>query len=230
VCSSSIPSDERIITIEDSVELKLIQPHVVSLEGRPPNIEGSGKVTIRDLMVNTLRMRPDRIVVGEVRGAEAFDMLQAMNTGHDGSLSTIHANNPHDVISRLISMIFMAGIEMPVSVIREMIYSAVECVIQTARLSDGSRRVLSITELSRFKEEEIELHHIYKLVIDGRDEKGKFLTHYEYEPYGERLMEKIQSNTVAENEVGSLSSEKPKNVEDILKRITQVMDDESDAQ
>lgn len=219
VCSSSIPEDERIITIEDSIELKLIQPHVVSLEGRPPNIEGKGQVTIRDLMVNTLRMRPDRIVVGEVRGAEAFDMLQAMNTGHDGSLSTIHANNPHDVVSRLTSMIFMAGIEMPVSVIREMIFSAVECVIQTARLSDGSRRVLSVTELSKFDGEEIELHHIYKLVIDGRDEKGKFVAHYEYEPFGERIRTKQQSYLVTDKTADTGSKEKPKNVEDILKKI-----------
>lgn len=225
VCSSSIPEDERIITIEDSIELKLVQPHVVSLEGRPPNIEGKGQVTIRDLMVNTLRMRPDRIVVGEVRGAEAFDMLQAMNTGHDGSLSTIHANNPHDVVSRLISMIFMAGIEMPVSVIREMIFSAVECVIQTARLSDGTRRVLSVTELSNFDGEEIELHHIYKLVIDGRDSKGKFIAHYDYEPYSERIKVKKQSYSVGDNESQNLGSEKAKNVEDILKKIVTTVED-----
>jgi len=229
VCSSSIPSDERIITIEDSIELKLIQPHVVSLEGRPPNIEGKGQVTIRDLMINTLRMRPDRIVVGEVRGAEAFDMLQAMNTGHDGSLSTIHANNPHDVISRLTSMIFMAGIDMPVSVMREMIFSAVECVIQTARLSDGSRRILSVTELSEFDGTEILLHDIYKLVVDGRDEKGKFVAHYDYDPYSARIQKKIQSYTVGEGEMGDSLSKKTMNVSDILKKL-QTKEEKADEQ
>lgn len=219
VCSSSIPSDERIITIEDSIELKLNQPHVVSLEGRPPNIEGKGHVTIRDLMVNSLRMRPDRIVVGEVRGAEAFDMLQAMNTGHDGSLSTIHANSPHDVISRLTSMIFMAGIEMPVNVIREMIFSAIECIIQTARLSDGTRKVLSITELSQFEDGEIDLHHIYKLVIDGIDENGKYISHYEHEPYGERINQKKQSYSVGSKDISPAEFGKEKNVEEILKKM-----------
>lgn len=191
VCSTSIPKNERIITIEDSIELKLHQPHTVSLEARPPNIEGKGQVTIRDLVINSLRMRPDRIIVGEVRGSEAFDMLQAMNTGHDGSLSTIHANSPKDVISRLVSMVYMAGVDMPVSVLQEMIYSAIEVVIQTARFSDGSRKISSISEFSSFENGEIIMHDIYRFASEGADDQGRVIGKFLYDGVGERIEKKI---------------------------------------
>lgn len=191
VCSSSIPKDERIITIEDSIELKLHQPHIVSLEARPPNIEGKGEVKIRALVINSLRMRPDRIIVGEVRGPEAFDMLQAMNTGHDGSLSTIHANMPKDVISRLVSMVYMAGVDIPVSVLKEMIYSAIEVVIQTARFPDGSRKISSISELSSFENGEIIIHDIYKFNMDRTGDKNKITGDFVYDKVGERVEKKI---------------------------------------
>jgi pilus assembly protein CpaF len=219
VCSSSIPADERIITIEDSIELKLKQPHVVSLEGKPPNIEGQGQITIRDLVINSLRMRPDRIVVGEVRGPEAFDMLQAMNTGHDGSLSTIHANSPRDVISRLISMIYMAGIDMPVNVIREMIFSSIECIIQTVRLSDGTRRVQSISECMAFDGQDIKLHDIYRLNITGIDKQGRAQGNYIFEPYGERINQKVQHSVNITDAQTDLSVDKTKSIEDIIQQL-----------
>src|SRR5207245_2711387 len=147
VVSSFIPDDERILTIEDAAELKLQQPHVVRLESRPPNIEGKGEVTIRDLVRNALRMRPDRIVVGEVRGGEALDMLQAMNTGHDGSISTVHANSPRDVLSRLETMVLMAGVDLTVRAIREQIAAAINLIVHLARVKDGTRRVTHITEV-----------------------------------------------------------------------------------
>jgi len=147
VLSSSIPHNERIVTIEDAVELKLQQEHVIVLESRPPNIEGSGEVTIRDLVRNSLRMRPDRIVVGECRGGEALDMLQAMNTGHDGSISTIHANAPRDCIARLETLVLMAGMELPLRAIREQVASAIDLIVQIQRLRDGSRRVTHVTEV-----------------------------------------------------------------------------------
>jgi len=153
VLSSFIPNNERIVTIEDAAELKLIQEHWVRLESRPPNIEGRGAVGVRDLFRNTLRMRPDRIIIGECRGVETLDMLQAMNTGHDGSLTTIHANSTFDVLSRIDSMILMSGIELPVRAIREMVASAVDIIVHMARLSDGSRRVVQITEISGMKDD-----------------------------------------------------------------------------
>jgi len=191
VCSTSIPKDERIITIEDSIELKLHQPHVVSLEARPPNIEGKGEVTIRDLVINSLRMRPDRIIVGEVRGPEAFDMLQAMNTGHDGSLSTIHANSPKDVISRLISMVYMAGVDMPVTVLREMIFSAIEVIIQTTRFRDGSRKITSISELASLENGEIIIRDVYKFDFESINQGNKVIGKYKYKGTGERIEKKI---------------------------------------
>jgi len=193
VCSTSIPKDERIITIEDSIELKLHQPHVVSLEARPPNIEGKGEVTIRNIVINSLRMRPDRIIVGEVRGPEAFDMLQAMNTGHDGSLSTIHATSPKDVISRLISMVFMAGVDMPVAVLREMIFSAIEVIIQTSRFRDGSRKITSISELTSLENGEIIMHNIYNFDFENIDQNGKVNGKYVYNGISERIEKKISS-------------------------------------
>lgn len=173
MCSGYIPEDERIITVEDTAELKLQQEHWVRLESRPPNIEGKGEVTIRDLVKNCLRMRPDRIVVGEVRGAEALDMLQAMNTGHEGSLATIHANSPRDALTRLEAMCLMAGADLPIWALREMIASAVHIIVQLTRFSDGSRKVTSITEITGRDENQILTHEIFKFVQTGIDENGK---------------------------------------------------------
>ena len=175
VMSSFIGSDERIITVEDAAELQLRQPHVVSLETRPPNIEGKGAVTIRDLVKNCLRMRPDRIVVGECRGGEALDMLQAMNTGHDGSLTTGHANSPREMLSRLETMVLMAGMDLPVRAIREQIASAVHLIVQQARLSDGSRKVTEVTEVTGMEGEIITTQTIFKFQQTGFDEKGKII-------------------------------------------------------
>src|SRR5438034_6416171 len=148
VLSSFIPNDERIVTIEDAAELQLRQEHVVTLESRPPNIEGEGAIPIRELVRNTLRMRPDRIIVGECRGAEALDMLQAMNTGHDGSMTTIHANSPRDCVSRLETLVMFAGLDLPSRAIREQIASAIQVIVQLTRLSDGSRKVTAVTEVT----------------------------------------------------------------------------------
>jgi len=175
VVSSFIPNDERIITIEDTAELQLNQTHVIRLESRPPNIEGKGAVVIRDLVRNALRMRPDRIVVGEVRGGEALDMLQAMNTGHDGSLSTVHANSPRDVLSRLETMVLMAGVNLPVRAIREQISSAINLIVHMSRLKDGTRKILKVAEVQGMEGEIITLQDIF--VYDysaGMDEKGKY--------------------------------------------------------
>jgi pilus assembly protein CpaF len=176
VLSSFLPDDERIITIEDAAELRLQQPHIVRLEARPPNIEGRGEVAIRDLVRNSLRMRPDRIVVGEVRGGEALDMLQAMNTGHDGSISTIHANSPRDVLSRLETMVLMSGMDLTVRAVREQIAAAIDLIVHQARLRDGSRRVTHITEIVGMEGEVITLQDLW--VFDfkaGRDEHGRYL-------------------------------------------------------
>jgi pilus assembly protein CpaF len=176
VLSSAIPSDERVVTIEDAAELQLAQPHVVSLETRPPNMEGKGEYSIRDLVKNALRMRPDRIVVGECRGGEALDMLQAMNTGHDGSLTTTHANSPREAIARLETLVLMAGLELPVRAIREQIAGAVHVLVQQSRLSDGSRKVTAITEITGVNEQgDIELLPIFRYVRSGTGEGGKVL-------------------------------------------------------
>jgi len=175
ILSAYIPGNERIITIEDSAELQLQQEHVVRLETRPPNIEGSGQVTQRDLVRNSLRMRPDRIVIGEVRGAEAFDMLQAMNTGHEGSLTTIHANTPRDSLTRLESMILMTGANLPERAMRFMICSALDLVIQVSRMTDGSRRVTSIAEVVGMEGEVITLQDIFIFEKKGIDDKGKVI-------------------------------------------------------
>jgi pilus assembly protein CpaF len=161
ILSSFIPPDERIVTIEDAVELQLRQPHVVRLETRPPNIEGKGAVTIRDLVKNSLRMRPDRVVIGECRGGEALDMLQAMNTGHDGSLTTLHANTPRDALSRLETLVLMAGYDLPTVAIRQQIASAVDMIVQIARFRDGSRRVVAITEVEGMEGQTITLSDIF---------------------------------------------------------------------
>jgi pilus assembly protein CpaF len=175
VISSFIPDDERIITIEDAAELKLQQPHVVRLESRPPNIEGKGQVSIRDLVRNALRMRPDRIVVGEVRGAEALDMLQAMNTGHDGSISTIHCNSPRDALSRLETITMMAGMDLSNKSIREQIASAIQLIVYQQRLKDGSRRFTHVTEVAGMEGEVITLQDIFLFDFQaGIDEEGHF--------------------------------------------------------
>jgi pilus assembly protein CpaF len=173
VLSNYIPEDERIITVEDAAELQLAQPHVVSLEARPANSEGKGAVHIRDLVKNCLRMRPDRIVVGECRGGEALDMLQAMNTGHDGSLTTAHANTPRDCLARLEVMTLMSGLELPVRAIREQIASAVDIIIQQSRMPDGSRKVTHITEITGMEGEVIQLQDLFLYKQEGYDEQGK---------------------------------------------------------
>ena len=161
VLSSFIPDDERIVTVENAAELQLGQDHVITLESRPSNIEGKGEVSIRDLVINCLRMRPDRIVVGEVRGGEALDMLQAMNTGHDGSLTTLHANTPRDAVSRLETMVLMAGMELPVRAIREQVASAVELIVQQSRMKDGTRKIVSITEVQGMEGDVIVMQDIF---------------------------------------------------------------------
>lgn len=177
--SGFIPADERIVTIEDAAELQLKQPHVVTLEARPPNIEGRGQVTIRDLVVNALRMRPDRIVVGECRRGEALDMLQAMNTGHDGSLTTGHANSPREMISRLETMVLMAGMELPVRAIREQIAAAIDLIVQQARLRDGTRKITQITEVVGMEGDVVTLQDIFVLRQQGISGEGKVLARHE---------------------------------------------------
>ncbi|MDF2093089.1 CpaF family protein [Knoellia sp. 3-2P3] len=175
VISSFIPEDERIVTIEDAAELQLHQDHVLRLESRPANIEGKGQIAIRDLVKNSLRMRPDRIVVGEIRDGAALDMLQAMNTGHDGSITTVHANSPRDSLSRLETLVLMAGVDLPVRAIREQVAGAVDLVIQQARLKDGSRRVVAISEVAGMEGEVITMQDIFTFNYSaGRDENGRF--------------------------------------------------------
>jgi len=175
VLSSFIGMHERIVTIEDPLELQLQQPHVVSLEARPPGLEGTRQITQRDLLRNALRMRPDRVIVGEVRGGEAFDMLQAMNTGHDGSISTVHANTPRDAVSRVENMVLMAGLDLPDHAIREQIASAIQLVVQISRLPDGSRRVSHITEVVGMEGQMITLQDLFALETTGTDEQGRLI-------------------------------------------------------
>jgi pilus assembly protein CpaF len=176
VMSGYIPSDERIVTIEDAAELQLHQRHVLRMEARPPNIEGRGAILIRDLVRNALRMRPDRIVVGEVRDGAALDMLQAMNTGHEGSLTTVHANSPRDSMSRIETMVLMAGVDLPVRVIREQIASAIDVVVQLARLKDGTRRVTAITEVAGMEGDVITMQDLFTFdFAAGQDERGRFV-------------------------------------------------------
>jgi pilus assembly protein CpaF len=176
--SESIPSSDRICTIEDAAELRLVQPHVLSLEARPPNVEGRGEVTIRDLVRNSLRMRPDRIIVGECRGGEALDMLQAMNTGHDGSLTTGHANSPRDLLSRLEVMVLMAGMDLPVRAIREQIASAVDIIVQQTRFSDGRRRVTSIVEVDGMEGDVILTQPLFAFKQRGVSANGEIVGDY----------------------------------------------------
>lgn len=203
VLSSFIPSGERIVTIEDAAELRLEQDHVVTLEARPANIEGRGAVSIRDLVRNALRMRPDRILVGEVRSGEALDMLQAMNTGHDGSLTTAHANSPRDVLSRLETMVLMSGMELPVKAIREQISSALDLIVHQSRMRDGSRKITYITEVQSLEGNVITLQNLYRFVPEGVDEEGKVLGTFKATGLRPSFMEKFIINGV----------ELPKNIE-----------------
>ena len=190
--SSFVPADERIITIEDAAELRLNQEHVVRLETRPPNAEGRGEVMSRDLVKNALRMRPDRIIVGEVRSAEALDMLQAMNTGHEGSLTTIHANTPRDALARLETMILMAGTALPTRAMREQISSAVDVMIQIARLADGSRRVMSITEVTGMEGDVVTTQEVYRFRRRGITAEGQVVGQFEATGVRPLFVERLQ--------------------------------------
>lgn len=178
VLSNFIPETDRIVTVEDAAELKLGQPHVVGLEARPPNMEGKGAIPIRDLVKNCLRMRPDRIVVGECRGGEALDMLQAMNTGHDGSLTTAHANSPRDLIARLEVMVMMAGMDLPSKAIRDQVASAVDIVVQITRFSDGTRKVINISEITGTEGDIVQMQDIFRFQQEGFDQEGKVKGHF----------------------------------------------------
>lgn len=193
ILSSFIPDNERIVTIEDAAELKLDQEHWIRLESRPPNIEGRGAVSIKDLFRNTLRMRPDRIIIGECRSIETMDMLQAMNTGHDGSMTTIHANSTADVLARLDSMILMSGVELPIRAIREMVCSAIDIIIHTARLSDGTRKILQVTEVAGMKDEmHADLRDIFIFKQSGVDKEGRILGEFESTGYIPSFIEEIR--------------------------------------
>jgi pilus assembly protein CpaF len=194
--SSFIPETERIVTIEDSAELQLQQPHVARLETRPPNIEGKGEITQRDLLRNTLRMRPDRIIVGEVRGAEALDMLQAMNTGHDGSISTLHANSPRDAINRLEMMIQMAGFELPLKAMRQQVSLALDVIVQTARLADGSRRVTSISEIAGMEGDTIMLQELFAFERESTED-GRVVGHLAPTGIRPRFAERLKASSHA---------------------------------
>ncbi|UCG51306.1 MAG: CpaF family protein [Candidatus Latescibacterota bacterium] len=177
--SAFIPAEERIVTIEDAAELQLLQPHIVRLETRPPNIEGKGEITQRELVRNALRMRPDRIVVGEVRGHEVLDMLQAMNTGHDGSLTTVHANNPRDALHRLETLMLLSGVNLPPTAMREQISAALDVIVHVARLSDGTRRVVEVSEIVGMEREVVAMQEIFTFKKTGVSEDGKVLGRYE---------------------------------------------------
>ncbi len=196
ILSSFIPDDERIVTIEDAAELQLRQEHVVKLETRPANIEGKGAISMRELVKNSLRMRPDRIVVGEVRSGEALDMLQAMNTGHDGSLTTGHANSPRDMISRLETMVLMAGLDLPVRAIREQIASAVDLVLQQSRLQDGSRRITHLTEVQGMEGDVITLQDIFIFEQRGKDENNKIIGSFRPTGIRPKFIDKLISNGI----------------------------------
>jgi pilus assembly protein CpaF len=192
VLSRFIPLDERIVTIEDAAELQLKQEHVIRLETKPPNIEGKGQITQRDLVRNSLRMRPDRIILGEVRGQESFDMLQAMNTGHDGSLTTIHANSPRDALMRLETMVAMAKLDIPSEFIRRYISSAIDIIIHTARLADGKRKILSFQEITGMEGNVVTLQEIFSYRKEGIDQEGKVEGNFEFHGVRPNFMEKLK--------------------------------------
>jgi pilus assembly protein CpaF len=196
VLSGYIPNNERIVTIEDAAELQLMQDHVVTMESRPPNLEGSGQITIRDLVRNSLRMRPDRIIVGEVRSGETLDMLQAMNTGHDGSLTTAHANSPRELMSRMETMVLMSGMELPVRAIREQIHSALDIVVHQSRLKDGSRKVVNITEVVGMEGDTITLQDIFTYRIEGIDTYGRIKGNFVSTGIRPNFLEKIAASGV----------------------------------
>ncbi len=207
ILSSFIGNNERIITIEDAAELKLKQEHVIPLETRKMNYESEGEVTIRDLVINSLRMRPDRIIVGEVRGSEAFDMLQAMNTGHEGSLTTLHANSGIDALNRLETMVLMGGIDIPVRAIRDYIENAIDIVISTTRLSDGRRKITSISEVIGLKDDEILLKEIFSFRQNGITSSGEVNGEFVLYNYIPKVYEKIKSRGI-------------KSVDDIFSQLT----------
>ena len=200
VLSSYIPEDERIVTIEDAAEVQLKQEHVITLEARPANLEGKGAVTIRNLVKNALRMRPDRIIVGEVRSEETLDMLQAMNTGHDGSLTTTHANSPRDTVARLETMVLMSGMELPLRAIRDQISSAIDIIVQQSRLRDGTRKITSITEITGMEGDVVSMQDIFVYETDGAvDATGKFIGKFNATGVRPNCPEKIKGNGVTVN-------------------------------
>ena len=196
ILSSFIPENERVITVEDAAELRLLQPHVITLEARPKNIEGKGEVTIRDLVKNSLRMRPDRIVVGECRAGEALDMLQAMNTGHDGSMTTIHANSTGEMLSRLETLVMYAGTDLPSRAIREQINSAVNIVMQISRMRDGSRKVIQISEVVGIENGDINFEHIFLYKQKGITDDGTVLGDFVSTGYIPLCLEEFIANGV----------------------------------
>lgn len=200
ILSSYIPDSERIVTIEDAAELQLRQEHIVTLESRPANYEGKGQITIRDLVRNALRMRPDRIVVGEVRSGEALDMLQAMNTGHDGSLTTAHANAPRDLLSRIETMVLMAGMELPVRAVREQIASAIDIIVQQSRFRDGSRKIVNITEITGMEGDVISLQDLFVYERQGFDSNGRAKGRFRATGIRPQCAEKLKSNGVTLND------------------------------
>ena len=202
ILSAFIPSNERIVTVEDAAELQLRQEHVVTLESRPANIEGKGQITMRDLVKNCLRMRPDRIIVGEVRGGEALDMLQAMNTGHDGSLTTGHANSPRDMLARLETMVLMAGMNLPDKAIREQTAAAINLIIQQSRLPDGSRKITNITEILGMEGDVVTMQDIFVFEPQGRDESGYIIGNFKPTGIRPKFMDKLTNNGIkVSNEV-----------------------------
>lgn len=196
--SSLIDEDERIVTCEDAAELSLQQPHVVRLESRPPNIEGKGEITIRDLVKNALRMRPDRIIIGEVRGSECIDMLQAMNTGHDGSMATVHANSARETLTRLENMVAMSGFDLPSKVVRQQIAGAIHLVIQTERMKDGVRRVKEVVEILGVDGDEVKFQHLFKYIFEGMGADGFFQGHHEAQKLVPRFTAKAAMYDLAE--------------------------------
>jgi pilus assembly protein CpaF len=195
ILSSFIPDDERIITIENAAELQLRQVHVVTLESRPPNIEGKGEVPIRDLVINSLRMRPDRIVIGECRGGETLDMLQAMNTGHDGSLTTLHANSPRDALARMETMSLMAGMDLPIRAIREQIAAAIDLIIQQERMRDGSRKIVQITEVQGMEGDVIVMSDIFSFEQQGIED-GRVIGRLKPTGIRPKFVEKLEASNI----------------------------------
>jgi pilus assembly protein CpaF len=201
VLSAYIPETDRIVTIEDAAELQLRQRHVITLESRPANLEGKGQITIRDLVRNALRMRPDRIVVGEVRSGETLDMLQAMNTGHDGSLTTAHANNPRDLLSRLETMVLMAGMDLPIKAIREQVSSAIDIIVQQSRMRDGTRKIINISEVLGMEGDKITMQEIYLYETDGQmDSNAKFKGRFRATGVHPQCIEKIRNSGIGIND------------------------------